>query len=54
VNVYYDDLSYYLIDESPAMTFDLFLGSVGGNLGLFLGECIQNLIFFLSCQSINC
>jgi hypothetical protein len=37
LNVYYDDLSYTKIDETPAMTFDIFLGSVGGNMGLFLG-----------------
>jgi hypothetical protein len=37
INVYYDDLSFSQIDESPAMTFDVFLGLVGGNLALFLG-----------------
>jgi hypothetical protein len=40
VNVYYEDLSYVVISESPAMTFDLFLGNLGGNLGLFLGKKI--------------
>jgi hypothetical protein len=38
VNVFYRDLSFIQIDESPAMTFDLFLGALGGNLGLFLGK----------------
>jgi amiloride-sensitive sodium channel subunit delta len=37
INVYYEDLSYVSINETPAMTFDLFLGSLGGNMGLFLG-----------------
>jgi hypothetical protein len=38
VNVYYDDLTFYQIDETPAMTFDTFLGTAGGTLGLFLGN----------------
>jgi hypothetical protein len=38
VNVYYDDLSFNQVDERPAMTFDTFLGTVGGSLALFLGN----------------
>jgi hypothetical protein len=38
VNVYYEDLSYVMIDESPAMSFDVFLGSLGGNMDLFMGN----------------
>jgi hypothetical protein len=37
VNVYYESLSFMQIDETPAMTYEVFLGSVGGNMGLFLG-----------------
>jgi hypothetical protein len=40
VIVYYSDLSYTQIDQSEAMPFAVFLGNIGGNLGLFLGECI--------------
>jgi hypothetical protein len=38
LNVYYDDLSFAAVEDSPEMTFDVFLGIVGGNMGLFLGN----------------
>jgi hypothetical protein len=37
INVYYDDLRFNQIDDNEAMTFVSFLGTLGGNLGLFLG-----------------
>jgi hypothetical protein len=37
VNVYYDDLRYTKIDDSPAITSDTLFGILGGNLGLLLG-----------------
>jgi hypothetical protein len=42
IQIYYDDLSYYQIDETPAMSFDDFLGIFGGTLGLFLGKFQKN------------
>ncbi len=43
VNVYYEDLKYTEIDESPAVTVNALLGVLGGNIGLFLGK---NSFFF--------
>ena len=40
VNVFYESLSYTLTDETPQMDFVSLLGSIGGNLGLFLGVSI--------------
>jgi hypothetical protein len=37
VNVYYEDLSYVSVIETPAMSFDVLLGIVGGNMGMFTG-----------------
>jgi hypothetical protein len=42
IQIYYDDVSLYEIDEIPAMSFEAFLGNIGGTLGLFLG---MNLYF---------
>jgi hypothetical protein len=40
VNVYYEDLRFTKIDDNPAMNFVTLLGTLGGNLGLFLGKLI--------------
>ena len=37
VNIYYESLSYTLTTESPQMDGVYLMGSIGGNLGLFLG-----------------
>ncbi len=41
VNVYYEDLRYTVVDESPAITVASLLGTIGGNIGLFLGKNIH-------------
>jgi hypothetical protein len=38
VNVFYEDLRYTEIDDNPAMDSIGLLGTLGGNLGLFLGK----------------
>jgi hypothetical protein len=38
VNVFYHDLRYVQIDDTIAVTVVALLGTLGGNLGLFLGE----------------
>ena len=43
VYVFYDSLSYNLIIESPQMDGVTLLGSIGGNLGLFLGVSVFSL-----------
>jgi hypothetical protein len=40
VHVYYEDLRYTEIDENPDMDIVALLGSLGGNLGLFLGASV--------------
>jgi hypothetical protein len=45
INVFYDDLAFGQVDETPAMSFDILLGIVGGNLALFLGLLIRVFIF---------
>ena len=57
LNIFYDSLSYTLTEESPQMDAVSLLGSIGGNLGLFLGvsffslseifEMIMEIIFFI-------
>ena len=37
MNIYYDSLTYTLSEESPQWNAVSLLGSIGGNLGLFLG-----------------
>ncbi|MFN9944411.1 MAG: amiloride-sensitive sodium channel family protein, partial [bacterium] len=43
LNVFYDSLSYTLTTESPQMDWVTLLGSIGGNLGLFLGVSVFSL-----------
>ena len=41
--IFYDTLSYTLTEESPQMDWIYLLGSIGGNLGLFLGVSVFSL-----------
>jgi hypothetical protein len=43
LNVFYDSLSYTLTTESPQIDWVTLLGSIGGNLGLFLGVSVFSL-----------
>jgi hypothetical protein len=43
LNIFYDSLSYTLTTESPQMDWVTLLGSIGGNLGLFLGVSVFSL-----------
>jgi len=40
LNIFYDTLSYTSFEESPQMDIVSLLGSIGGNLGLFMGVCL--------------
>ena len=44
INVYYKDLAYTKIIETPALTIDSIIAFIGGNLGLFLGMSLLTLI----------
>jgi hypothetical protein len=48
VNVYYEDLRYTEVDETPALTVSLLLGTLGGNIGLFLGKNSFGLVFTIT------
>jgi hypothetical protein len=43
LNMFYDSLSYILTTESPQWDAVSLLGSIGGNLGLFLGVSLFSL-----------
>ena len=43
VHVFYESLSYTLTTETPAVNWISLLGSIGGNLGLFLGVSVFSL-----------
>lgn len=46
-NVYYDDISYTVIEEFPKKTIDSFIGELGGILGLCLGVSLLSLVEIL-------
>jgi hypothetical protein len=45
INVYYEDLRFTQIDDNEAISFVTMIGTLGGNLGLFLG--MDNFLFVL-------
>jgi hypothetical protein len=58
VNVYYDDISYTVINENPAKTVDLLIADIGGLLVLCVGasflsfiEIIDVVYYFFTCYS---
>lgn len=44
INVFYSDISYDALIESPSITWDVLLGNIGGSLGLFLGMSFLTVI----------
>eukprot|EP00117_Sycon_ciliatum_P016940 scpid45734/ scgid16157/ Acid-sensing ion channel 1; Amiloride-sensitive cation channel 2, neuronal; Brain sodium channel 2 len=46
INVFYESLSYERIDEQVSVTLSTLFGSVGGNLGLFIGASMLTLLEF--------
>jgi hypothetical protein len=45
INVYYEDLSYVHVEDKEAVSFVSLIGTLGGNLGLFLGKYMLNSFF---------
>ena len=41
IKVYYDDLYYTVVEESPSFTPDALLGLIGGQVGLFIGVSVM-------------
>ena len=54
INVYYREMYYTLVDETPAITIDLLVAIIGGNLALFVGMSILSIIegFEVACYLI--
>lgn len=44
VNVYFDDISYVVIDEVPAKSLEQFIADIGGLTGLCLGTSLLSLV----------
>ena len=47
--VYYDDLSYELIQQKPSYDTLVWLGDVGGTIGLFVGAGVMTYFEFIDC-----
>ena len=46
INIFYDDLVFQSVIEQPAQTLAGLFGSIGGNLGLYIGASILTLLEF--------
>ena len=46
-NIFYDDLDYKSVTEVPALSFELLVSNIGGNLGLFIGLSVLSLMEFV-------
>ncbi|CAF0821207.1 unnamed protein product [Brachionus calyciflorus] len=44
LSIYYDDLRYLYVKESPSMSFDTLMGIVGGQFGLYLGASFLSFV----------
>lgn len=47
VNVFYDQMLYNILEETPKVTYDSLIAFVGGNFGLFMGISILSLVEFV-------
>ena len=43
VNIFYDSLNYLTLIDSQTVTISTLFGTVGGQLGLFLGKYIEHI-----------
>ena len=55
INVFYNDISYTALIESPTLTPDTLLGNIGGALGLFIGISLLSVVEILEllCELIR-
>lgn len=44
INVFYSDISYIALIESPTITWDVLMGNIGGTFGLFIGISLMNIL----------
>ncbi|CAF0954678.1 unnamed protein product, partial [Brachionus calyciflorus] len=47
INIYYENMFYTLIEDSPEITIDLLIAYIGGNFGLFVGISLLSLVEFI-------
>lgn len=47
VNIYYDTDTYQKVTETPETSFDVLMGNLGGQFGLFLGRIFLFLTLLL-------
>ena len=59
-SVFYDSLSYTVVEETPKMTFEKLVGSIGGHLHVFLGMSLMSFLelfdlvaslFYFTCKN---
>ncbi|CAF0734924.1 unnamed protein product [Brachionus calyciflorus] len=46
VNIYYENMYYTLLKDTPEVTIELLIAYIGGNLGLFMGISLLSLVEF--------
>ena len=44
LNIYYEDNQFTIIEETPKTSIGDLLGSIGGNLGLFIGASVLSFV----------
>ena len=47
INIFYQEMTYTSISESPALLIEDLIAFIGGNLGLFLGMSLLSVIEFI-------
>ncbi|NP_001296594.1 acid-sensing ion channel 1-like isoform X1 [Hydra vulgaris] len=50
--IYYDDLAYELVEQKPSYNTLLWLGDVGGQIGLFIGAGVMSYFEFIDCLAM--
>ncbi|NP_001296667.1 acid-sensing ion channel 1-like [Hydra vulgaris] len=50
--IYYDDLSYEVLEQKPSYETLVWLGDIGGQIGLFIGAGVMSYFEFLDCLAI--
>nr|CAL36112.1 hydra Na channel 3 [Hydra vulgaris] len=50
--IYYDDLSYELLEQKPNYDTLVWLGDVGGQIGLFIGAGVMSYFEFIDCLAM--
>lgn len=46
INIYYKQMYYTLVEDTPKLTLDLLVSLIGGNISLFVGMSVLSFIEF--------